>query len=61
MFMGEVDSIMSKRWICRKCDYVQDENYDLYHRCAKCGSIDLEEITLDENMNVVNHQIVVSH
>jgi predicted Zn-ribbon and HTH transcriptional regulator len=50
---------MKKRWICRKCGYVQGENYDLYHRCAECGSIDLEEITLDDNMGIENHRLVV--
>lgn len=52
--------IFRKRWICQKCGYVQVEDYDLFHRCTRCGSIDIELKILQENMLVEDHQLVIS-
>lgn len=60
LLLGET-IILEKRWICQKCGYVQNENYDLYHRCAHCGSIDIELKIIEDNMMIENNRIVISH
>lgn len=49
--------ILQKRWICQKCGYVQAENYDLFHRCASCGSIDIEQKIIEDHMMIENHRL----
>jgi Zn finger protein HypA/HybF involved in hydrogenase expression len=51
--------ILSKRGICKKCNYVQSKNWSIYHRCSNCGSLDLEMKTEEEIKKMVQPITVI--